>query len=96
MSRWVGSGRRERDRKGTGDENDAYREFLEPGGIDLDKNYCGMKKRQSPIDVRDDRVNVECKEYHEIRNKVREGLLVGVCVRACRGGLGRVGSAKER
>ena len=46
--------------------DEEYSKFIEP---DLDKNMCGSNsRRQSPIDVRLDRVDGQCFEYHEIRH----------------------------
>ena len=43
-----------------------YSKFIEP---DLDKNMCDSNsRRQSPIDVRLDKVDGQCFEYHEIRH----------------------------
>ena len=46
--------------------DEEYSKFIEP---DLDKNMCGSNsRRQSPIDVRLDKVDGQCFEYHEIRH----------------------------
>ena len=54
-------------------EEKYWKEFDEYISLSLDNNKCNSNsRRQSPIDVRFDRANGQCFEYHQIRSKPGE------------------------